>query len=54
MKNFENAEMRLKGLWIEDRQSKFDDFTIVPLHLIQIIMVFLCRESCYFEDISKL
>lgn len=43
-----------EGLWIKDRQSKFKDFTMLPPHLIQIILVVLCRKSCYFEDILKL
>ena len=55
MKN-EDLEFRNEagGLWIEDRQSRFEDFTMLPPQLIQIILVVLCRETHYFEDILKL
>ena len=38
-----------EGLWIEDRQSKLEDFTMLPTHLIQIILVFLYRELRYLR-----
>ena len=49
-------EFRNKGeeFWIEDKQSKFEDFTMLPSHLIQTIFTFLCRESRYFEDVLNL
>ena len=52
----EDLEFKIEGggLWIEDGQLRFEDFTIPHHHLIHIFLLILCRESHYFEDIFKL
>ena len=42
------------GLWIEDTQSRFEDFTMLNPHLTKTFLVILCCKSRYFEDILKL
>ena len=42
------------GLWIEDRNSKFNDSIKPHLHLTHVFLFILCRKSRYFEDIVKL
>ena len=42
------------GLWIDDRQLRFEDFIMPHPHLIHIFLFVLCRESRYFEDIAKI
>ena len=44
-------KIEVEGLWIEDRQSRFEDFIIPHQHLIHIFLFVLCRKSCYFENI---
>ena len=46
-------KIEVEGLWIEDRQSRFEDSIMPHQHLINIILFVLCRESRYFEDIVK-
>ena len=52
----EGLEFRneVPGLWIEDKQSRFEDLTKLHPHLTKIFLVILSRESRYFEDILKL
>ena len=54
----ENGGLRFRneagGLWIEDRQTRFEEFTIIHPHLIQMLLVILYCESRNFEDILKL
>ena len=52
----EDGELRNEagGLWIKDKQPRFEEFTMLSSHLIPITLAFYCRESRYFEDISKL
>ena len=46
-------KIEVEGLWIEDRQSKFEDSIMQHSHLIHMFLFVLCCESCYFEDIAK-
>ena len=41
------------GLWIEDRQSRFEDSICHTNILIPMFIFVLCRESRNFEDIAK-
>ena len=54
----ENRGLRIQdeagGLLIKDRQARFEEFTMLHPHLIQIVLVILCHESRYFEDNLKL
>ena len=52
----EDLEMKIgdKGLWIEDRHSRFEDLIMPHQHLLHIFLFILCREFCYFEDNVKL
>ena len=52
----EDLEFKIKdgGLWIEDRQSRFEDLIMPKQHLINVFLFIVCRESRYFEDIVKL
>ena len=52
-----DLELRIEGggLWIEDGQLRFEDFMIPHQQLIHIVLVIiLCCESRYFEDILNL
>ena len=44
----------VEGLWIEDRQSRFEDSIMPYQHSIHMFLFVLCCESRYFEDIVKL
>ena len=44
-------EIEVEGLCIEDRQSRVEDSNMPHQHLIRMFLLFLCRESRYFEDI---
>ena len=46
-------KIEVEGIWIEERQSKFEDSIMPYHHLIHIYLFALCRESLYFEDIVK-
>ena len=48
-------KIEVKGLWNEDRQTKFED-SIMPhqYNIIHMFLFVLCRKSHYFEDIVKL
>ena len=46
-------KIEIKGLWIEDRQSRFEDSIMPHQHLIHVFLFVLCRESHYFKDIVK-
>ena len=46
-------KIEVEGLWIEDRQSRFEDSIMSHQHLIHMPLFILCRESHYFEDIVK-
>ena len=46
-------KIEVEGLWIEDRQSRFEDSIMSHQHLIHMFLFVLCRESRYFEDIAK-
>ena len=52
----EDLEFKIEdgGLWIEDRQSRFEDLIMPNHHLIHVFLFIVCRESRYFEDIVKL
>ena len=52
----EDLEFKIEGggLWIEDRQSNFEDSIMPHQHLIHIFLFILCRKSRYFEDIVKI
>ena len=52
----EDLEFKIEdgGLWIEDRQSRFEDLIMPNQHLIHVFLFIVCRESRYFEDIVKL
>ena len=43
----------VKWLWIEDRQSRFEDSIIPNRHLIHMFLFVFWRISRYFEDIEK-
>ena len=44
-------KIEVEWLWIEDKQSKFEDSIMPHQHLIHMFLLVLCRESRYFEDI---
>ena len=47
-------KIEVEWLWIEDRQTRFEEDSIIPhQHLIHIFLFVLFRESRYFEDIVK-
>ena len=46
-------KIEIKGLWIEDRQSRFEDSIMPHQHLMHMFRFVLCRESRYSEDIVK-
>ena len=46
-------KIEVEELWIEDRQSRFEDSIMPHQHLIHMFLFVLCRESHYFEDILK-
>ena len=46
-------KMEVEWLWIEDRQSRFEDSLMPHQHLIHIVLLILCRESRYFEGSVK-
>ena len=43
-------KIEVEGLWIEDRQSRFEDSIMPYQHSIHMFLFVLCRESRYFED----
>ena len=47
-------QIEVEGLWIEDRQSKFEDSIMPHQHLIHMFPLTLCRESRYFVVILKI
>ena len=47
-------KIEIKGLWIEDRQSRFEDSIMPHQYSIHIFLFILCCESCHFEDIISL
>ena len=49
----EDLELKIeeRELWIEDVQSRLEDSIVTHQHSIHILLVILCRKSCYFEDI---
>ena len=47
MKHLE-LEIEDRGLWIEDRPSRFEDFIMPYQHFMHIFMFIHCRESRYF------
>ena len=46
-------KIEVEGLWIKDKQSRFEDYIMPHQHLIHMFLFVLCRESLYFEDIVK-
>ena len=46
-------KIEVQWLWIEDRQSRFEDSIMPHQHLIHMFPFVLCRESHNFEDIVK-
>ena len=52
----EDLEFKIEegGLWIEDRQSRFENLIMPNQHLIHVILLIVCCKSHYFEDIVKL
>ena len=46
-------KIEVEWLWIEDRQSRYEDSIMSHQHLIHMILFVLCRESHYSEDIVK-
>jgi len=52
----EDLEFKIEdgGLWIEDRQSRFENLIMQTHYLIHEFLFIVCRESHYFEDIVKL
>ena len=46
-------KIEVEGLWIEDRQSRFEDYIMPHKHLIRMFLFVLYCESRYFEDIVK-
>ena len=47
------VKIEVEWLWIEDRQSRFENSMMPHQYLIHIFLFVLCRESRYFEDIVK-
>ena len=45
--------IEVEGLWIEDRQSRFDDSIMPNQHSIHMFLFNLCCESRYSDDIVK-
>ena len=46
-------KIEVEGLWIEDRQSRFE-YSITPhQHLIHMFLFIFCHKSRYFEGIVK-
>ena len=41
-------KMEVKGLWIEDRQSRFEDIIMPNQPLVYILLFVICHESRYF------
>ena len=52
----EDLEFKIEneGLWIEDRQSRFEDLLLSKQHLIDVFLFNLCCKSRHFEDFLKL
>ena len=46
-------KIEVQWLWIEDRQSRFEDSIMPHQYSIRIFLFVLCRESRDFEDIVK-
>ena len=46
-------KIEVEELWIENRQSRFEDSIMPHHHLINMFLFVLCRESCYFGDIVE-
>ena len=46
-------KIEVKGLWIKDIQSWFEDSIMPHQQLINLFFFVLCRKSRYFEDIVK-
>ena len=46
-------KIEVEGPWIEDRQSKFEDFIMPHQYSIHMFLFVLCLESHYFENIVK-
>ena len=46
-------KFEVKGLWIEDGQSRFEDSIMPHQNSINMFLFVLCRESRYFKDIVK-
>ena len=46
-------KIAVEWLWIEDKQSRFEDSILPNQPLIHMFLFVLCRESRYFEDIEK-
>ena len=47
-------KIEVKGLLIEDMQSRFEDSIMPHQHLVRMFLFVLCRKSRYFEEIIKL
>ena len=47
------AKIEVEWLWIEERQSRFEDSIMQHQHFIHMFFFFPCCESRYFEDIIK-
>ena len=45
-------KIEVQWLWIEDRQSRFENSMMPHQYLIHMFLFVLCRESRYFEDIE--
>ena len=43
----------VEWLWIEGRQSRFEDSIMPQQHLIHMFLFVVCRGSRYYEDIAK-
>ena len=46
-------KIEVEGLWIEDRQSKFEDSIMPHQHLIPMFLFVLRHKSRCFEDIVQ-
>ena len=42
-------KIEFEGLWIEDSQIRYEDSLVPHQHLIHILLLVLCRESCYLR-----
>ena len=46
-------KIEVEWLWIEDKQSRFEDSIMPHQHLIHMFLFVLCHDAFYLEDIFK-